>query len=107
MGVKRRYDGLEISPCFPAEWNRAEMTRHFRNADYHIIIENPQHIESGKPIVSVDGVQIEGNRLPDFADGSRHEVKVVLRKKRLQIGQIYNIIIKIKINTIYFLINYR
>jgi len=79
MGVKRRYDGLEISPCFPAEWNRAEMTRHFRNADYHIIIENPQHIESGKPIVSVDGVQIEGNRLPDFADGSRHEVKVVLR----------------------------
>ncbi len=51
------------------------MTRHFRNADYHIIIENPQHIESGKPIVSVDGVQIEGNRLPDFADGSRHEVE--------------------------------
>lgn len=79
MGVKRRYDGLEISLCFPAEWNHAEMTRHFRNADYHIIIENPQHIESGKPIVSVDGVQIEGNRLPDFADGSRHEVKVVLR----------------------------
>ena len=78
MGVKRDYDGLEIRPCFPKDWERAEMIRHFRNADYHIVIENPNHTEAGVPRITVDGVQIEGSCIPDFADGKTHEVTVVL-----------------------------
>lgn len=78
LGVKRGYDGLEISPCFPAEWDHAEMTRYFRNADYHIVIENLNHTEAGTPTITVDGTRIEGNRIPAFADGKRHEVKVIL-----------------------------
>lgn len=78
MGIKRGYDGLEISPCFPAEWERAEMTRHFRNADYNVVIENPKHLEAGSPIIFVDGVQIEGNIVEDFRDERSHEIRVVL-----------------------------
>lgn len=79
MGVKRDYDGLRIAPCFPASWDHAEMTRRFRRADYHIIIYNPDHLENGTPSITVDDHLLEGNLLPDFRDGQRHEVIVTLR----------------------------
>lgn len=79
MGVKRGYDGLEITPCFPKEWERAEMTRHFRNADYHIVIENPQCRKAVTSVIIADGTQIKGNRIPDFADNKKHEIKVILQ----------------------------
>ena len=59
MGVKHDYDGLRIEPCFPAAWECAQMTRHFRNADYHVVVRNPEH-------------------LPDFRDGKMHEIEVLL-----------------------------
>ena len=80
MGVKRDYKGLRISPCFPADWEGAEMTRSFRGAQYHVIIENPEHLENGVPQVSVDGKPLDGNILPDYRDQLIHEVKVILRK---------------------------
>ena len=79
MGVKRGYDGLDITPCSPKEWERAEMTRHFRNADYHIVIENPQCRKAVTSVIIVDGTQIKGNRIPDFADNKKHEIKVILQ----------------------------
>lgn len=81
MGVKHDYDGLRVSPCFPAEWESAEMTRHFRGADYHVEIKNPKHLETGKTVICVDGVQTEGNLVPDFRDGKLHEVQVELLRK--------------------------
>lgn len=79
MGVKRDYDGLKVEPAFPAEWGSAKMTRHFRDADYHINIYNPDHVEGGIPMITVDGNLIDGNIIPDFRDGKRHEVAVLLK----------------------------
>ncbi len=78
LGVKRDYDGLRIAPCFPADWDRAEVTRRFRGADYRITIENPDRVEAGKPQIIVDGQKISGNLLPDFRDGATHTVFVTL-----------------------------
>ena len=78
IGVKRDYDGLRICPCFPAEWEEAEMTRHFRGADYHIIIRNPEHLEHGKAMVFVEGVLWHYEVLPVYCDGSVHEIEVIL-----------------------------
>lgn len=80
MGVKHDYDGLEISPCFPADWDSAEMTRHFRGADYHVVINNPEHLETRNTEIYVDGEKISGNILPDFGDGNLHEVEITLVK---------------------------
>lgn len=79
MGIKRDYHGLRVSPCFPAEWEEAEMTRHFRGADYHIVIRNPEHIENGKPIVLIDGTPWDADILPVYRDGHTHEIEVILR----------------------------
>ena len=79
MGVKADYDGLRIEPCFPADWEDAEMTRHFRGADYHIVIRNPKHLENGAAEIVVDGRNVSGSVMPDFGDGRQHEVEVFLK----------------------------
>ena len=76
MGIQRDYDGLKILPCFPAEWEKGEITRHFRGADYHIVIENRKHIEKGVIKITVDGIERENQVLPDFKDGKCHEITV-------------------------------
>ncbi len=93
MGVKADYAGLRIEPCFPAGWKEAEMTRHFRGADYHVVIkrdhdsqnsaENQSHGETGNEVakIIVDGTRIIGTVLPDFRDGRKHEVEVILKER--------------------------
>ena len=78
MGIQRDYDGLRIQPCLPAEWGEGEITRHFRGADYHIVIENPQHKENGTMKIYVDGAETDSNVIADFRDGKLHEIKVVI-----------------------------
>lgn len=79
LGVKRDYEGLRIEPCFPSSWGEAEVTRHFRGADYHIVIRNPEHLENGAARVLSDGQPCEGGILPDYRDGRVHEIKVILK----------------------------
>ena len=81
MGVKHDYDGLRIEPCFPSGWEYAEMTRHFRGADYHIAVKNPAHLENGIAEITVDGRNVSGTVLPDFRDGRKHEVEVILKER--------------------------
>jgi len=79
LGVKRDYMGLRIQPSFPSCWEKAEMTRSFRGADYHVTYLNPKHLENGIPEVTVDGEHLEGNILPDYRDGKCHEVTVMFQ----------------------------
>ena len=34
LGIRPGYDGLEINPCIPKEWDGYEVNRKFRDADY-------------------------------------------------------------------------
>lgn len=40
LGVRPRWDGLEISPCLPPEWEGVEITRVFRGCRYHVRMRN-------------------------------------------------------------------
>lgn len=90
FGIKRDYDGLKIDPCFPKEWEHAEVTRHFRNSDYQITISNPEHLEKGKLEVEIDGRKVpaehteQGYLLPDFRDGKKHMIQVTIRNPEEQ-----------------------
>lgn len=81
MGVKRGYDGLQIEPCFPAEWEAAEVNRRFRGADYHIVIRNPNHLENGRAVIHADGMLWASSVLPDYRDGKIHEIEVLLTER--------------------------
>ena len=64
---------------FSERMERAEMTRHFRNADYHIVIENPQCRKAVTSVIIADGTQIKGNRIRILQTIKKHEIKVILQ----------------------------
>jgi cellobiose phosphorylase len=77
LGIRPTYQGLQIDPCIPAVWDGFEAVRIFRNATYHIIVQNPHHVCEGVKALTVDGQSVAGNVLPLFNDGE-HRVVVVL-----------------------------
>jgi len=40
LGVKAKWDGLEINPCLPKEWDNVTINREFRGCKYNIAIKN-------------------------------------------------------------------
>ena len=77
LGIKPKYNGLEVSPSIPKAWDGFTVSRLFRGATYNITVKNPDHVSSGVKSMTVDGKAVEGNLIPAFADGT-HTVEVVL-----------------------------
>ena len=50
LGIRPAYDGLVIDPCIPSSWDGFEVDRVFRGKKIHIRVENPGHIQKGKPV---------------------------------------------------------
>jgi len=77
LGARRHYDGLLIDPCLPRALPRAQLTRHFRGATYHIAIDNTALRGRGVCSLHLDGRPITGPLLPDLRTGEHH-VEVVV-----------------------------
>lgn len=78
LGIKPGYDGLEINPCIPKEWDGYEVNRKFRGADYKIIVKNPDHLNRGVKTLVLNGKEIAGNVVPMQPAGSSNVVEVTL-----------------------------
>ena len=54
LGIKAKWEGLEIAPCIPEEWTEVKIDREFRGCKYHITIKNKgkkvflEHVEGRK-----------------------------------------------------------
>ena len=81
LGVRPEWGGLRFDPCLPPQWARAEMTRPYRGAVYHVTIERDDALPDGVTAqVSLDGVVQRGNVIAaPAAAGERHEVVVRCR----------------------------
>lgn len=77
LGVKPQYNGLQIDPSIPHEWDGFKISRQFRGATYNVSVSNPNHVCSGVKSMTVDGKPVDGNIIPAF-DGGEHTVEVVL-----------------------------
>ncbi len=77
LGIQPTYDGLIVNPCIPKDWNGFKITRKFRGATYFIEIKNPNHVSKGVKELWVDGVKIDGNKIP-VQTQKECEVKVVM-----------------------------
>ena len=78
LGIRPAYDGLQIAPVIPMDWQGFTATRIFRGVTYHISVER----QGGGNTVSlvVDGQSVEGNIAPLPPEGTTDvEVKVTLR----------------------------
>jgi cellobiose phosphorylase len=76
MGLKPRYDGLEVSPCIPDAWEKATAQRIFRGTTYHIEIDNSAHKGNSIKETYVNGELFNGKVIP--ANGKDITVKIVM-----------------------------
>lgn len=76
LGIKAKYDGLEIDPCIPSDWNGFKAKRVLRGVTYDIeVVREPET----EPHIEVDGEVIGGNKIPDYKGGSVCAVKVYIK----------------------------
>ncbi|WP_411676068.1 GH36-type glycosyl hydrolase domain-containing protein [Caproicibacter sp.] len=78
LGIRPQFDGLQIDPCVPSALKGFTVTRRFRGADYVIEVRNPDGVEKGIKTMTLDGMLITGNLLPDCSDGKTHRVVAVM-----------------------------
>ena len=78
LGIKPEYDGLQVDPSIPKDWEGYTITREFREDIFHIAVKNPNHVSKGVVKMTVDGKEVAGNIIPLFGDKKVHEVEVVL-----------------------------
>ena len=71
-------NGLKVSPSIPAEWDGFEIEKDFRGCHMHIIVKNPDHVQSGCKELTVDGKKMEGNYIPASVLGKTAEVVLTM-----------------------------
>ena len=76
LGIRSDFEHLTIDPCIPADWKEFSAVRRWRGAEYKIHVENPDGVMKGVQELYLDGEKVE--RIPVMAQGSRHDVRVVM-----------------------------
>ena len=78
LGICPDWNGLRIDPCIPSDCSGYDIHRHYRNADYDIHIQNPNHVEKGVVSLLVDGTPVDGCVVPFTKDKQHYDVTVVM-----------------------------
>lgn len=76
LGIRPDFEHLTIDPCIPADWREFSAVRRWRGAEYDIHVENPDGVMKGVRELYLDGEKV--GRIPVMAQGSRHDVRVVM-----------------------------
>jgi len=67
LGIRPQYHGIEIDPCIPSEWKEFSVVRRFRGKILNIHVTNPNGVEKGVKLLTVNGKTLEGNLIsPDI-----------------------------------------
>ena len=77
LGIQPMFDGLQVKPVMPSDWNGFTATRQFRGATYEITV---QRQGTGNAVsLEVDGKPIAGTIIPLASKGSIVHVKAVTK----------------------------
>jgi cellobiose phosphorylase len=81
LGLKLEVDKLRFSPCLPADWKGFKVYYRYRETDYEIDVRQQQEGED-RAIVTVDGMEQQGEAIPLVDDRRNHFVEIALRPPR-------------------------
>ena len=62
--MRPELDALVVDPCVPRAWPGFHMSRRFRGMDVDITVDNPRRSCRGVRRLTVDGIAVDGNRIP-------------------------------------------
>lgn len=78
LGMRPDFYGLRIAPSVPREWGSFEISKEFRGKNLHIVVKNPGHAESGCKKLLVNGMEMEGNYVPEKVLGEQNEIELIM-----------------------------
>lgn len=76
LGMRPDFGGLRIDPAVPSAWETFEIEKDFRGRHLHIVVNNPQHVQSGCRRLIVDGKELSDNYIPEALLNEHTEVVV-------------------------------
>ncbi len=65
LGLRPDLEGIKLSPSIPKEWDRLEIEKDFRGKHLHIVVENPNGLESGCSKLVLNGKELDDNYIPE------------------------------------------
>ena len=78
LGVYPTHHGLSINPCIPEGFGDFNLTRKYRDVNYHITVKNPKNVQKGVSSMTVDGKAVEGHIIPYEAGKTDVNVEVIM-----------------------------
>jgi cellobionic acid phosphorylase len=72
-GLKGDVDGLRVQPQLPRHWNDVKVTRQFRGATFHVVI---QRADVDEIVVTLDGKRLPDTQVTGIVAGGVHALDV-------------------------------
>lgn len=77
-GMRPDANGLHICPSIPSDWDNFTIEKNFRGKHLSITIQNPNHVQSGVSLLTLNGKNLEGDYVPANALSDNNTIEVVL-----------------------------
>ena len=78
LGMRPDFYGLHIAPSIPKAWDGFEIEKDFRGCHLHIVVKNPDHLESGCKSLLVNGQAVEGDYIPKELLSEQTEIELTM-----------------------------
>lgn len=76
LGIRPDFDTLEIDPCIPADWKEFKAIRNWREAVYHIHINNEAGVMKGVKEIYVDHKKVD--KISAEKAGTEHFIEIIM-----------------------------
>ncbi len=83
LGLRRIGNTLTLLPCIPPEWPGYSITYRFGQTEYHIQVQNPQHVATGIASMCLDGQAVPDGQIMLCDDRVTHTIHVTLGEQVL------------------------
>ena len=78
LGMRPDFCGLRIAPAIPKAWEGFTIEKVFRGCKLHIVVKNPNHVESGFTEMKVNGKVMPDNYVPAELLTENTEIELTL-----------------------------
>ena len=78
LGIQPTLEGLKIDPCIPSDIEKYTVKRLYRGTEYHITVENPDHVQKGVKSIIADGKTLTGEQTIKAPAGNKCHITVIM-----------------------------
>lgn len=78
LGLRPDLGGIKLDPSIPSAWDSFEMDKNFRSKRLHIIVQNPEHKESGIRKLTLNGQELPDGYIPEKLLEPENDILLIL-----------------------------